>query len=205
MLDAVVYGYIYWLTRLKNERCTAGNETLAELASTTPLTIGQCLVHLDKAGFIQRIFKDNNPHSDRIEIIPLLVVTHRAMSPHSREPLVYTQQNKSIKEEQILSEPKGSREVKLSEDGEEVIPREKKYPNARSVYRLWGTYPANWRINTAQLRAAENLYKERGLERIRKALAFIENHKGEEFIPEILTPYDLDSKWIKLIAFKKRV
>ena len=92
------------------------------------------------------------------------------------------------------------------ETGEAIYhkPQTKKYPNARKVFALWGNYPANWKINKTQLQAAENLYSERGVEQIIKALKFYQENKEDQFCPEINSPYDMDSKWAKIISFKKK-
>jgi hypothetical protein len=83
-------------------------------------------------------------------------------------------------------------------------PSTKKYPNALKIYNLFGKYPLNWKINKTQLQSAENLFKERGSEQIIKALEFYRENKDKEFCPTINSPYDLDSKWIKLLSFKKK-
>ena len=80
----------------------------------------------------------------------------------------------------------------------------KKYPNAQIVFGLFGKYPANWKINKTQLQSAENLFLERGVVQILKAINFYKENKESEFCPVINSPYDLDSKWAKLISYKKR-
>ena len=91
------------------------------------------------------------------------------------------------------------------ETGEiEAKPQTKRYPNARQVFALFGKYPLNWKINKTQLQAAENLFAERGIEQIIKALNFIKENRDKEFFPSINSPYDMDSKWAKMIQFKKR-
>lgn len=85
-------------------------------------------------------------------------------------------------------------------------PQTKKYPNAPAVRKVFlevlGKSPANWKINKNQLQACENLYTERGLVSVKKALLFAEEHKKEEYCPKISSPYDLDSKWTKLGEYK---
>ena len=80
----------------------------------------------------------------------------------------------------------------------------KKYPNAQSIFSLFGKYPANWKINKTQLQSAENLFLERGVVQILKAINFYKENKESEFCPVINSPYDLDSKWAKLIHFKSK-
>ena len=82
----------------------------------------------------------------------------------------------------------------------------KKYPNALKVYKVFlevlGKLPANWKVNKTQLQCAENLFEERGLDKVRNALQFYKEHQEEEFCPQVSTPYDLDAKWTKLGEFK---
>lgn len=79
-----------------------------------------------------------------------------------------------------------------------------KYPHKKEVFALWGTYPKNWELNTTQCRAAENLYAEKQIDGIKSALRFYGKHKNEEFCPQINNPYDLDSKWEKLLTHKNK-
>jgi len=82
----------------------------------------------------------------------------------------------------------------------------KKYPNAPQVRKVFqevqGRNPANWRVNKNQLQACENLYTERGLEKVKLALEFYEDNKEKEYCPKINSPHDLDSKWTNLGEFK---
>ena len=82
----------------------------------------------------------------------------------------------------------------------------RKYPNAPAVRKVFqevlGKNPANWKVNATQLQACENLFTERGIEKIRKALEFYQENKQKEYCPQITSPYDLDSKWTKLGEFK---
>lgn len=70
--DSVVYGYIYWLSCLKMERCFAANSLLAELSGYSEGGVQNSLTRLEKNGFIRRIYKENKPVLGREEIIPLL-------------------------------------------------------------------------------------------------------------------------------------
>lgn len=84
----------------------------------------------------------------------------------------------------------------------------KKYPNALQVYKVFlevlGKLPANWKVNKTQLQCAENLFEERGLEKVRNALQFYKEHQEEEFCPQVSTPYDLDTKYTNLSQFKTK-
>lgn len=96
--------------------------------------------------------------------------------------------------------------LEIKEESE--IPKKEskqKYPNAKQVFSLWGKYPKNWDLNTTQLRAAENLFEERGLETLGKIMRWYDKHKHEDFCPQITSPYDLDSKLPKLEAFRDKI
>lgn len=81
-------------------------------------------------------------------------------------------------------------------------------PVAEVVFKIFkeefGKYPLNWKTNRTQRTAAENLWNERGEVQIRKALRFHRENKDEPFCPTITSPWDLDSKWLKLANANKK-
>lgn len=87
-------------------------------------------------------------------------------------------------------------------------PQTKKYPNAPAVRKVFqevlGLNPANWKVNKNQLLACENLFTERGIEKVKNALEFYKENKDREFCPRIDSPYDLDAKYVKLSQFKTK-
>lgn len=99
--------------------------------------------------------------------------------------------------------------VDLDGDGllkEEKKPQTRKYPNAPAVRKVFqeilGKNPLDWNKNTTVLQACENLYTERGIEKIRNALEFYVENRDKEFCPVIDSPIDLDRKYTKLSRFK---
>jgi len=66
-----LYGVVYWFSRLKNEKCTASNLTLAEIVRSSPKSISNSLNRLEERGYILRTYKDNQ-RRNREEIIPLI-------------------------------------------------------------------------------------------------------------------------------------
>ena len=78
----------------------------------------------------------------------------------------------------------------------------KKYPNAPAIRKIFqevlGRNPSNWKINRNQLLACENLYTERGPEKVRSALEYYQANREDQYCPTIASPYDLDSKWTNL-------
>ena len=66
-----LYGVVYWFSRLKNEKCTASNITLAEIVRSSPKSISNSLNKLEERGYILRTYKDKQ-RRNREEIIPLI-------------------------------------------------------------------------------------------------------------------------------------
>ena len=56
--DGDVYAIIYWFERLKDGKCTASNETIAEVACCGVRNVRGALDRLEKEGFIQRCYSD---------------------------------------------------------------------------------------------------------------------------------------------------
>jgi hypothetical protein len=63
-----LYGVIYWMTKLRLEKCFASNDTLAEYVKTTARTIQNSLDALEKKGYITRIYRDTSKRN-REEIV----------------------------------------------------------------------------------------------------------------------------------------
>jgi hypothetical protein len=84
----------------------------------------------------------------------------------------------------------------------------RKYPNAPAVRKVFqevlGKNEPNWKINKTQLQACQNLFTTRGISKIKNALEFYQEVKGQDFCPTIDSPYDLDSKYDKLARFKNK-
>jgi len=214
-LDAVLFGYIYWLTKLKNEKCYASNETLAELCKSTATSVQNSLTTLERAGFIRRMFKNNNPRESRLEIIPLLGFTKlsptggRGYHPQVIDLSPTGDHSNSIKEEHINSAFEDEQRVivSLKEEGEERATKSNaKYPHAKEVFAWFPKPQASWMSlkNVQEREYAEYLY-ERGEKNVKRALTFYEEYKDEPFCPKINKPSDLEKKWLDLTNFAKKL
>lgn len=109
--------------------------------------------------------------------------------------------------------PDDEEEIFIDADGDGTAKPEKKqtkkYPNAPAVRKVFlevlGLNPLNWNKNVTQLQACENLYTERGIEKIRNALEFYKEHRDLEYCPSISSPLDLDRKYANLSKFKTKI
>lgn len=148
--DSTVFGYIYWMTRLKNEKCFASNNTLATLTGLSVSAVRNALTRLEKTGFIRRVYSDSNP-TEREEIVPLMgfssILGATAIAggvPQPEHPPATAEEHtikKSIKEEQynISEEENSPRKQKSSLDGFEswwnLYPKRKNKPQASAEWR----------------------------------------------------------------------
>lgn len=94
--------------------------------------------------------------------------------------------------------------VKVDDWGEELVPRMKKDTSYLKVFAMFGEYPKSWTRNSTQIKAAKALLAERDEDKIKRAIDFYKKNVNKPFIPEISTPYDLDTKWEKLLEFRNK-
>jgi hypothetical protein len=96
--------------------------------------------------------------------------------------------------------------VVVDDWGEEVgATKKKKDTSYRVIFSLLSLkYPSSWERNTSQIKAAKALLQERGVEQVERAISYYKRNASKPFIPEITTPYDLDTKWEKLLSFKNK-
>jgi len=82
----------------------------------------------------------------------------------------------------------------------------RKYPNARMVFSWFPKQQPFWNTHSTELKHAEMLFTDptRGEVEVKKRLRYLREHAGEEFLPQIDSPYDLNTKWEKLSAYAKR-
>lgn len=114
--------------------------------------------------------------------------------------------NVSLSTHNVICE-QGSRSenFELVPDSDEEVPKKKppKYPHAEGVFQLFEVRDPSWKMNKTQRAAAEALATERGMDKVRRALEFYRENQGESYCPQILSPYDLHTKWQALLAFKR--
>lgn len=92
-LDRLVYGVIYWATRLKNEKCTMSNTTIADCLGASQSGVANALVRLNDKHYIKTIYKDEKK-KERLEIIPLVFFVHAGV--YSTEETGFTQTSKQV-------------------------------------------------------------------------------------------------------------
>lgn len=78
-----------------------------------------------------------------------------------------------------------------------------KYPNARTVFSWFPRPEPSWKMNTVECMHAELLYV-RGEAEVRKRLRYLAEHEGEDFLPTVTKPSDLERKWVDISKYAKR-
>lgn len=80
-----------------------------------------------------------------------------------------------------------------------------KYPNALEVFSWFPNRQKSWESmkNVQEREYAEYLF-DRGGEDVKKAIAYVQAHKHEEFFPQVTKPSDLEKKWEDIKAYAKR-
>lgn len=84
-LDGKVYGIVYWYSKLKLQKCTASNKTIADLLQASPSGVSNALVRLAKKGYVKIVL--DRKTNQRLEIIPLIHFS-KPLTQSSNPPLL---------------------------------------------------------------------------------------------------------------------
>lgn len=74
--DSDVYAVIYWFEKMKDGKCIASNEALAEIVCVGPRAVRGALDRLEQNGFIERIYKSAD-RRQRLEIRTKVFMSHQ--------------------------------------------------------------------------------------------------------------------------------
>lgn len=96
-------------------------------------------------------------------------------------------------------------QYRIEEDRTVGADRAKKDTSYSLVFDIFSKKKQGWMMHKTQIEAAKRLLELKGAEEVKKAMDFYDEHKGEQYLPEIHTPFDLEAKWSKLFSFAGRV
>lgn len=116
-VDRFLYGAIYWFEKLKDGRCFASNETLANLLHTSPRVIQNSLTQLEAKGYITRIYKDEAKRN-RAEIKCTVYFAKVSPTGDSHEEVSPTGRTR-VTHRSLASDPQVTRVVITKENTEE--------------------------------------------------------------------------------------
>jgi len=216
-LDRMVFGCVYWYTKMRNERCTASNIAIATLLGTKPGSVADALQRLDDGGHIRRIFKDQSRRV-RQEIISLVAfgkvtadadtqpdVTANAVSGYGKRRNYVTanaeqnsksnnKRNKNLASDPLAGE-KSPEEKLLDTQTEELI----------KAFEPFNIQAKKWYGNTTQRKASRELIGTLGYDQAIKVVQAIPRYLEMPYCPQsITTPYELNKNLTKLAAFSKQ-
>ena len=151
-------------------------------------------VYMDE--FSQLNIKENRAYTlDKTQGIPVL-------SDNSLTTVLRIEENR-IDKNRINTSVAVAPQVEVVPETEEIRnPRApKKFPHSKEVFSWFPTPEPSWTINTTELKHAELLWA-RGEAKVKGALTFIKKHRGEDFLPKVTKPSDLERKWNDLAEYK---
>lgn len=215
-LSATAQALFVWICNYADSDgvCFPSRATLAKNLNTSDRTVDAYLRELEDKNFIQKTnrFHKNEKISNEYQIMIIEGGSEKSSLPSEKSsPPVAKNlriELKPIITKPTLGEPSSQDEIRIVPDTEGEEKPKKVKSSCYVVFDVFkdvlGRAPLNWHKNKTQRTCAENLFKERGLDQIRKALEFYRQSKDEPFCPVVDSPYDLDSKWTKLIAFRDK-
>ena len=96
----------------------------------------------------------------------------------------------------------------IAVDREKIPKEDKKNPNSPLVVDLFREITPAYRLYFArppQRAAAQRLFDAHGLEKLKGVIGFIRANLGEQYLPSIKSPCELEEKWSNLEAYAKRL
>lgn len=152
--ESFVFSVIYWFEKMKDGKCIAGNDRIAEALpyKSSNLSVANALNTLEKKGLIKRIFADKNKRT-RKEIVSLVDykvsstddtgIIHRLYEVSSTDE----QNSKRLIVKDNISNIYGEfKNVQLSD--EEIEKLKQKIPNYLELIESLSTYMAQSTKNT---------------------------------------------------------
>lgn len=210
--DRILFGYIYWMTKLALMKCVASNATLSELTGLSERTVRVGLERLEQQGYVDRKYSDIKSHH-RVEI--LCKLTFGVQTPptsidlgtnvpggrHKRAGDLGTNvpHNKSIKNKNI------KKEIVTNVTKELVAPVAYGKPELNELFEYWETKTGvGIQARRQQNRnAANNLLRRYGAEKLHQLIDGVALAQGREFAPQISDFSELQDKLTKLLVWGK--
>lgn len=213
LIDERLYGIIYWLTKLKNEQCTASNKTLAELVKAQAGTIRNSLTKLEELGYLKRIFKDEK-RKIRKEIIVLVVFSKVSPTNDTQQkvsstndtvsstndtrchPQMHRRRKDNKKSKEYLSTRKRvPRVAPLRAEGETPIPEYQANEISKLIENFAIVNPSYQRLYTrlAERKALERMVLTHGLKKISDVIKILPSFNASKYNAPIIKPVELEN------------
>lgn len=209
-VDRLLYGVVYWYEHMKEGRCFASNETMAEILGTSVRVVQNSLTSLEKAGYIARTYKDHtkrnrleikslftdfgkvSPTGDRQKTNDLQITRERSVGDTASDLQVTRVRigNKNREKEQLQLAPDGA-------GGKEVNAMIEMFRAVNPSHeRLFAVKP--------QRAAIERMLLKHGKTKLENAIHAAVSVAGKPYAPTITTPLQLESKLGQLSAYWRK-
>lgn len=199
-VDRMLYGVIYWYQHLKDGRCFASNEKMADILGTTARVVQNSLTSLEKAGYIKRIYKDSKKRN-RLEIKGLIAFG-RVSPTGDREKTSDPQMTNVSPIDDTTSDPQVTRVIIGNKNNEkEYNTAETSSADVVSVIDIFEEVNPSfkkWYGNKTQRGAIDRLVVTHGLPKILQVVPWLKKTNGMSYFPTITTPLQLEDKWAGL-------
>lgn len=116
-LDKTVYGFIYWLEKLKDGKCFASNNYIAKAIGSTSKSIANSLTRLEKAGHITRPLNEDGIRSEIKCLVSYKKVTPKVSSVS--EGVSSNSDRVSSNDEGVSSDSEHNKKINIIKDKEE--------------------------------------------------------------------------------------
>ena len=187
-LDEKVYGFIYWLTCLKGEHCTASNNYIAVALGCTATSVQNALTNLERRGYIARTYTKDDKRN-RTEIIPL--VRYAKVSLNNDTVSLNNDTQVSLNNDQKKKSNKEEKQNSISvEIGMVIKAFEPINPSSRLFY-----------ARRPQRDACQRLLENHSLEWLLKIIQVLPKTNVTKYAPTITSPLQLEEKMAQLVAF----
>lgn len=191
-----VYGAIYMLFQLEEEKCFASNKKLAEMAGVSRGTAANMISKLAEGKYIKPVYEDKNKKR-RKEIVPLIRFGRVSGVSLPNEGGVSSDNERGVSsnnEQRINNTKKESLESADSNPINTLIGMfEPVNPTYKKLFK-----------HSTQRKATQELMDELGYERVESLIGYLPEIQDEKYAPTITTPYQLQQKVGKLEAYLKK-
>lgn len=202
--DWLVYGVIYWYTKLKLQKCILSNQKIALLIRSSKASVGNSLSRLSRGGYIKIILDDKN---HRTEIIPL-VYHQKEANPITNKtaPL-----NPQVNPPSPVGEPPLNPQVNIIR--EDIIREDNKNQNLVAkatgtefnnlLYEFRNVNPSYQKLfeNKTERKALQEMVDRYGFDKMTRLLEQLPEIITKPYAPRITTPYILQKKMGELVVF----
>lgn len=207
-IDRFLYGLIYWFEHLKDGECRASNHTFAALLFTTTRVVQNSLNNLEKAGYIEREYKDEarrnrltihckiafkylSPIGDRRKTSVPQVTRERPIGDRHERPIGDQSIERGRKN---ISKKNPARTAQEEKEIADVI---EAFKDVNPSYKL--LFP-----RVPQREAAWRLLQQFQLGPLLRTVSFLRHSNATRYAPTVTTPVQLESKLGELKAWAEK-